>query len=158
MQFLGPFCGLLVHEQPVEEVVGYCSIHIVLRVQGREGGARPRLFICSGQAAHFLLQLRSLLSQVKSVKPGLPLMLLSIQPCLPSVLQGVSWRLVPGGQGLVEPHIWSVWPSAVWLCNSWLSVAKLEPFDFFPIGCIPPKLETPGKKLELLASALECHL
>lgn len=35
----------------------------------------------------------------------------------------------------------------------WLLVAKLEPFDSFPIGHIPPNFEVPGKKLEHLASA-----
>lgn len=35
----------------------------------------------------------------------------------------------------------------------WLLVAKLEPFDSFPIGCIPPNFEVTGKKLEHLALA-----
>lgn len=75
-------------------------------------------------------------------------MLSSIQQCLPSVVQGTSQTPVSCGQELLEPHIWSMWPSAVWFCISWLLVAKLELFDSFSIGCIPPKLETPGKKLE----------
>lgn len=93
---------------------------------------------------------------MKSVSTGLPVDAIVYTTMLTQGGAGhLSRRLVPCGQRLLEPHIWIMWLSAVWFCNSWL-LAKLEPSDSFSIGCLPPKLEMPGEKLGHLASALEC--